>query len=62
MSGRTVDTAEVRDLAAAVASVASVKTHAASASGAESGGQQETPTPWDMIGDWEIGDTIHEQA
>ncbi len=58
LAGREVDLRGYKDLAAALASVASL---AVTADGfAESDVKSKIPSPWETIGSWQIGDSIHE--
>ncbi|MEE8578280.1 MAG: biotin carboxylase N-terminal domain-containing protein, partial [candidate division Zixibacteria bacterium] len=60
MANRDLDLDKYRDLAVAAASVAASKK-----SGPIGLGQSTTAellTPWQIIGDWQIGDSIHEQT
>jgi len=56
MSSRQTDIAAFRNLAVAAASVES---SVASPSAGGAGRRAESPTPWQTIGSWEIGDSIH---
>ncbi|MBD3257143.1 acetyl-CoA carboxylase biotin carboxylase subunit [candidate division GN15 bacterium] len=56
MMDRDDGTAQYRDLAAAIASIASLEI--APATGGNGGGPQAAPTPWQTIGNWQIGDSI----
>ena len=57
MADREIDLAEFSDIATAAASAASATSRPAAASG---GAKQLAPSPWTLIGNWQIGDSIHE--
>lgn len=59
MSERDNGASSVRELAAAMAAVASATTAQAATGSAD--GEHEAPTPWQTIGNWQIGDAIHVQ-
>ncbi|MFZ5980972.1 MAG: acetyl-CoA carboxylase biotin carboxylase subunit [Candidatus Zixiibacteriota bacterium] len=58
MSGREIDWSHYKEIAAALASAASLT--AATVATGGGGARQKTPSPWQTIGSWEIGDSIHE--
>lgn len=55
MSNRDSSTTEINALAAAVASAVMSKPASATSS---TGGRQTVATPWDTIGNWQIGDSV----
>ena len=57
MADREVDLAKFSDIATAAASASSVSSRPLAIGG---GGKQLEPSPWTMIGNWQIGDSIHE--
>ncbi len=59
MLDRAVDNGTYRELATALATAASV-TRARAAASSSGGGPAEQASPWEIIGAWQIGDSIHE--
>jgi acetyl/propionyl-CoA carboxylase alpha subunit len=57
MAGRAVDLGEFKELAAAVATVAA-QTKQAVANGGN-GDTTQMPSPWQSLGQWQIGDSIN---
>jgi len=57
MSERSTDQAAYREIAAAVASVAAISTSTPLVS--SNSVQSAAPSPWQTLGQWEIGDSIH---
>ena len=57
MADREINLAKFSDIATAAASAASVSSRPHTTGG---GGRQLAPSPWTMIGNWQIGDSIHE--
>jgi len=58
LAEREVDLTDYTSLAAALASVASVATPASNLNGG--GTEKKMPSPWELLGNWQIGDSIHE--
>jgi len=58
MSDREIDWSQYNEIAVALASAASLTAAPAVTGGG--GARQKAPSPWQTIGSWEIGDSIHE--
>ena len=58
MSEREIDWSQYKEIAAALASAASLTAAPAVTGGG--GMREKAPSPWQTIGSWEIGDSIHE--
>ncbi len=59
MNGREIDAADFKELATALAAVEAMATSTVVAGGSN-GNTSATASPWQSIGDWQIGDSIHE--